>query len=157
MCLQSGFWVSAAIVHDEVDDLTLGYALIEQVEEEGEEDCLGAFLGDHPQHLAGVDEKTGGETGSAVTLVLELPPGELARAAYGEVRKPALQDHSQPPGRRRRPRHSQGDELQTVARYTDRCAVLGRLARSSNWCTCSSLSPRFLDACRSTSRVIEDG
>ena len=38
-----------------------------------------------------MDEETGGETGRAVTLVLELPTGELARAAYGEVRKAALQ------------------------------------------------------------------
>ena len=46
MRLQPSFYVSAAmgveIVHDEVDDLTFGHALIEQVEER-EEDRLGRF------------------------------------------------------------------------------------------------------------------
>ena len=94
MCLQPSFGVSAEvgveIVHDEVDDLIFGDALIEQVEER-EEDRLGALLGDRCQHLAGVDQETGRETGRAVTLVLELPTGKLAGAAYGEVRKAALQ------------------------------------------------------------------
>lgn len=41
-----------------------------------------------------------------------------------------------------------------LARYTDRCAALGRLARMVHLLVAE---PEVLDAWRSTSRVIEDG
>jgi hypothetical protein len=65
-----GSLVGVEIVEDEVDHLTFGHLLIEQVEE-GEEDRLWASRREHADDLSGVHEEAGGEAASAMTLVLD--------------------------------------------------------------------------------------
>jgi len=56
--------MSVQVVEDEVDDLALGDACVEQIEEV-EEDLLGPVRSDHPDDPAGVDEEPCGEAAIA--------------------------------------------------------------------------------------------
>jgi len=65
-----GSLVCVEIVEDEMDHLTFGDLLVEQVEE-CEEDRFGASRREHSDDLSGVHKQAGGEAAGAMAFVLD--------------------------------------------------------------------------------------